>query len=75
MPMVTGPAGVDRRSIWASLSRAPARLILSPSASPCQPSCSASVMRAMRLSRISAMRGRWAGDGQCLLQRRQLSLN
>ena len=37
---------MERRSIWASLSRAPARLILSPSASPCQPSRSASAMRA-----------------------------
>ena len=46
----------DRRSIWASLSSAPARLILSPSTSPSQPSRSASAMRAMRLSRISAMR-------------------
>ena len=66
------PSGVRvRRSIWASLSSAPARLILSPSTSPSQPSCSASAMRAMRLSRISAMRLRWAGSGQCMEQRRQ----
>jgi hypothetical protein len=31
---------------------------------------SASAMRAMRLSRISVMRGRWAGSGQCIEQRR-----
>jgi len=62
----------ERRLIWASLSSAPARLTLSPSTSPSQPSRSASVMRAMRLSRISAMRGCWAGSGQCVLHRRQL---
>jgi hypothetical protein len=66
MPRLTGLAGWERRSIWESLSRAPARLILSPSASPCQPSRSASAMRAIRLSWISAIRGRWAGEGQCL---------
>ena len=66
-------AGVRaRRSIWASLSSAPARLILRPSTSPSQPSRSASAMRAVRLSRISAMRSRWAGSGQCRGHRRQL---
>ncbi len=61
MPTLTGSAGRDRRSIWASLSRAPARLILSPSASPCQPSRSASAMRAVRVSWISAMPGALGG--------------
>ncbi len=46
----------ERRSSWASLSSAPARLTLRPSTSPSQPSCSASAMRAIRLSRISTMR-------------------
>ena len=55
-----------RRSIWASLSWAPARLILRPSVSPSQPSRSASSMRAARLSRISARRCLWAGSGQCM---------
>jgi hypothetical protein len=61
----------ERRSICARLSSAPARLILRPSASPSQPSRWASAMRAIRLSRISAMRARWAGSGQCRAQRRQ----
>ena len=56
IPSLTGAGVRARRSIWASLSWAPARLILSPSASPGQPSRSASAMRAVRLSRISAMR-------------------
>jgi hypothetical protein len=60
-----------RWSIWASLPVAPARLILSPSASPRQPWCSAPLIRAIRLSRISAMRGRWAGPGQSIGQRMQ----
>jgi site-specific recombinase XerD len=51
-------------SIWASLSSAPARLTLSPSTSPSQPSRSASAMRAWRLSRISSSRVRWAGSGR-----------
>ncbi len=71
MPRATVAAGRVRRSIWASLSSVPARLILRPSASPGQPWRSASAMRARRLSRISAMRGRWAGSGQCRAQRRQ----
>lgn len=62
MPRSTVVAG-ERRSIWASLSLAPARLMLSPSTSPSQPSRSASAMRLMRLSRISMIRGRWAGSG------------
>ena len=45
--------------------------MLSPSTSPCHPSRSASPIRAMRLSRISAMRGRWAGSGQSIGQRMQ----
>jgi hypothetical protein len=61
-----------RRSIWASLSSAPVRLTLRPSTSPSQPSRSASVMRAVRLSRISVMRPRWARSGQCRGHRRQL---
>ena len=44
---------------------------LSPSISPSQPSRSASAMRAVRLSRISAMRGRRAGSGQSTGQRMQ----
>ena len=55
--------------------RALASLILSPSTSPSQPSRSASAMRAIRLSRISAMRGRWTGLGQSIGQRMQASLN
>jgi hypothetical protein len=43
-------AGRVRRSIWARLSSAPARLILRPSPSPSQPSRSASAMRAVRIS-------------------------
>ena len=49
-------------SAWASLLFAAARLTLSPSASPVQPSRSASAMRARRLSRISARRPRWSGE-------------
>jgi hypothetical protein len=45
-------AGRVRRSIWASLSSAPARLIFRPSASPSQPSRSASAMRAVRNHRF-----------------------
>ena len=60
---------VARRSIWASLSWAPERLILRPSTSPAQPSRSASAMRAVRLSRISVSRWRWAGSGQWTGQR------
>src|SRR5664279_2217664 len=48
-------------SIWPSLSRAPARLIFRPSASPNQRWVSASVMRVIRLSRIWTRRGRSAG--------------
>ena len=56
MPMSTVVR--EPRSICASLSVAPARLTLRPSISPSQPSCSASAMRAIMLSRISAMRAR-----------------
>ena len=59
-------------SIWASLMFAPARLILRPSASPSHRSRSASVMRSVRLSRISRSRVRWAGSGRRRGQRRQL---
>src|SRR5215207_3601477 len=51
-------------SIWASLSSAPARLTLSPSTSPSQPSRSASAMRACRLPRISSSRARCAGSAR-----------
>src|SRR5712691_515302 len=50
--------------IWASLSSAPARLTLSPSTSPGQPSRSASAMRSCRLARISSRRARWPADGR-----------
>src|SRR5208283_2940786 len=59
------------RSIWASLSSAPARLTCRPSTSPSHPSRSASSMRAMRLSRISTRRSRCAGSGQSIEQRTQ----
>jgi len=49
--------------IWASLSSVPARLTFSPSASPAQPSRSASAMRSRRLARISSRRACWAGSG------------
>ena len=56
---------VERRlassSSWASFCRAAARLTFRPSASPSQPSRSASSMRAWRLSHRPASRGRWAG--------------
>ena len=65
-----GQAKLDRLAcrrraawIWASLSSVPARLTLSPSISPGQPSRSASAMRSCRLSRISSSRPRWAGSG------------
>ena len=64
-------AGDDNRSIWASLSVAPARLTCRLSTSPSQPSRSASVIRAVRLSRMSASRERWAGSGQSIGQRMQ----
>ena len=51
-------------SIWVSLSSAPARLTFSPSASPGQPSRSASAMRSCRFARISCSRARWAGSGR-----------
>jgi hypothetical protein len=57
---VLGPAGVAA-SAWAILLVAAVRLTLSPSASPVQPSRSASAMRAWRLSRISSRRWHWAG--------------
>jgi RNA polymerase sigma factor (sigma-70 family) len=75
MPSVTGPGLLIRRSIWASLSSAPVRLICSPSISPSQPSRLASMIRAVRLSRISTSRPRWAGSGQSMEQRTQASLN
>ena len=58
--------------IWASLARAPARLTLSPSASPSHRCSSASAMRVMRLSRIWTRRGRAAGSGRSSGHRRQL---
>ena len=56
-------------SIWVSLAVAAARLTLSPSASPAQACCRASVMRSRRLSRMPARRGRWAGSGRRREQR------
>ena len=53
-----------RRSIWASLSSAPVRLTLRPSASPSQWFALASAIRAVRLPQIWARRGRWAGSGR-----------
>ena len=50
-------------SIWASLSRAPARLTFRPSASPNHRLVSASVMRSSRLSRIWAQAAAFAGVG------------
>ena len=47
-----------RLSTWASLLFAAVRLTFSPSASPVQPSRRASLMRAVRLSRISSSSGR-----------------
>ena len=47
MPRSVDGGGRARRSIWESLSSAPARLIFRPSASPSQPSRSASAMRAV----------------------------
>src|ERR1700728_4045771 len=63
MPRLTASARrAAVRSAWASLLVAASRLTLSPSASPAQPSRSASVMRRRRLSRISSRRWRWAGS-------------
>jgi len=56
--------------IWASLSRAPARLTFRPSASPSQWFASASAMRAVRLSQICTSRGCWPGSGLRSGQRR-----
>jgi hypothetical protein len=60
-------------SSWASFCRVPVRLICSPSTSPSQPSRRASSMRAIRLSRISVKRGRWAGSGRRSGQRRPVN--
>ena len=67
-PAMPGKAGMPRLtaalrrtmspSSWASLAFAAARLTFSPSASPAQPCCRASSMRAIRLSRIPDSRGR-----------------
>lgn len=58
----------DRRaasaSSWSSLPFAPARLTWRPSTSPGHPSRSASVVRSIRLSRMSVSRDRWAGSGR-----------
>jgi hypothetical protein len=62
-------------SIWASFWAAAARLTCRPSVSPVQRSRWASPMRAIRLSRILASRGRWAGSGRSSGQRMQASLN
>jgi hypothetical protein len=45
-------------SSWVSLAFAAARLIASPSASPVQPCCRASLILAIRLSRMLSRRGR-----------------
>ena len=68
-PRSTLPRLWGRLLIWASLSSAPARLIWSPSISPSQPSRFSSMTRAMRLSRISTSRSRWAGSGQSMEHR------
>jgi hypothetical protein len=47
-------------SSWASLAFAAGRLISRPSASPAQPCCRASPIRAIRLSRMPGRRGRCA---------------
>ena len=63
MPRLTASRRrATRPSTWASLLFAAARLTFRPSASPVQPSRRASLMRAVRLSRISSSRGRWAGS-------------
>lgn len=70
MPRSTGPPS-DVVSIWLILDSAPVRLMRSPSISPSRPCCSASVMRSMRLSRISTRRPRWTGSGRRREQRTQ----
>ncbi len=63
MPRCTVAARRAISSSWASFCRAPSRLTWRPSASPAQPSYSASAMRPSRLPRISSMRPRCAGAG------------
>ncbi len=77
-PYFSGSTGVPsstvvavRLWIWASLSSAPARLTRRPSASPSQPSRSASAIRSVRFSRISSSRSCCAGSGQSNAQRTQ----
>ncbi|MGW6602506.1 Tn3 family transposase [Streptomyces sp. NPDC055036] len=72
MPRFTVAARRFRSPSSASFCRAPARLTLSPSTSPSQPSRSASAMRSSRLSRISTMRPACAGSGRRRLHLRQL---
>jgi hypothetical protein len=73
MPSWTGCLGpvLVICSTWASLVRAPARLIWRPSTSPSHPSRRPSSIRASRLSRTSRRRWRWAGSGRSSGQRRQ----
>src|SRR5258706_8295936 len=59
-------------STWASLASAAARLTLSPSASPSQPCCPASAMRAVRFSLMAASLGRCDGSMRSRGQRTQL---
>jgi TnpA family transposase len=72
MPRFTVAARRSRSPSSASFCRAPARLTLSPSTSPSQPSRSASAMRSSRLSRISTMRPACPGSGRRRLHLRQL---
>ncbi len=51
-------------SSWSSLPCAPVGLTWRPSTSPSRPSRSASAIRAIRLSRRSISRDRWAGSGR-----------
>ena len=73
MPRLTASARRARvSSIWASLLLAAARLTLSPSASPAQPSRSASAIRSVRLPRMSSSRCFWEGSTRRSEHRMQL---
>ncbi|MBX7553194.1 hypothetical protein K1Y78_35585 [Streptomyces sp. tea 10] len=75
MPRSTAVGCPWPRSSWRSFSSAPTRLTWRPSTSPSQPSASASAIRAIKLSRISASRARWAGSGRRSEHLTQASLN